>query len=439
MLDAVAVTFPYTHTSSFSMTLARANLGEVISPQEAPAAADVDAAIATALDNPMGKPPLEQAVQPGDRVLILSDDNTRPTPVHLVLPHVLERLQRAGVPDSRIQILIASGTHRLMTQEEIALKVGTAVAKRFNVTCHRCSDPASLVKVGTSPEGIEVWLNRAVVEADFVMGIGNVVPHPHVGWAGGAKILYPGVAGAKTVAAFHRVGTDDPINCLGRDNMPARRSLESLADTVGLDFIVDTVLTRDHGLHQIFCGEHRQAQQAAQRATFAVYGVPVSRRYDIVVANSYPAFLEFWQAGKGIFAADRIITPGGSIILVGPCPEGVGVTHPKQVEYLSMEISELLRDIANGRVDDPIAAAVCAKVAHVKQRAKVSIVSEGLPEADVRRMGFAHYDSLPLALAAAYAEYGQNTKVAVITHGGETVPYVTEEAGGENRATFRVR
>jgi nickel-dependent lactate racemase len=436
MSDTITVSFPYTHTTIGSVTLPRRNLGEVISPQEASAADDVDATIAAALDSPLGKPPLEQAVRPGDRVLILTDDNTRPTPVRLILPHILERLQRAGVSEARIQILIASGTHRAMAQEEIVAKVGAEVARRFPVTCHRCDDPSVLVKVGTSQEGIEVWLNRAVVDADFVIGIGNVVPHPHVGWAGGAKILYPGVAGAKTVAAFHRVGADDPINCLGRDNVPARRSLESLADTVGLDFIVDTVLTRDHRLHRVFCGDHRQAQRAAQRATFAVYGVPVSRRYDIVVANSYPAFLEFWQAGKGIFSADRIINEGGTIILVGPCPEGVGVTHPLQVDYLAMAPSELLRSIATGQVEDPIAAAVCAKVAHVKQRARVTIVSEGLSEADVRRMGFSHCKSLPDALEAALAEYGQDARVAVITHGGETVPYVTEEQGGESHATF---
>jgi nickel-dependent lactate racemase len=293
MPDTVTVTFPYSHTSIGSVTLPKANLGEVISPRDAAAVADVAEAVAAALDHPLGTPPLEQMVKSSDRVLVLSDDNTRPTPVRAILPHILERLKRAGVPDSRIQILIASGTHRLMTEAEIVAKVGAEAAERFAVTCHRCNDPAELVKMGASPEGIEVWLNRAVVESDFVLGIGNVVPH--LGWSGGAKLLYPGVAGAKTVAAFHRVGTEDPINCLGRDNMPARRSLESLADTVGLDFIVDTVLTRDHQLHQIFCGNHRQAQQAAQKATFAVYGVPVARRYDIVVASSYPAFLEFWH------------------------------------------------------------------------------------------------------------------------------------------------
>ena len=230
MLETVTVTFPYTNTTSFSLTLARKNLGAVISPQEASAAVDEDATIAAALDDPLGKPPLEEAVQPGDRVLILTDDNTRPTPVRLILPHILERLQRAGVSEARVQILIASGTHRPMTQEEIVAKVGAEVARRFPVTCHRCTDPAALVKVGTSPEGIEVWLNRAVVDADFVIGIGNVVPHPHVGWAGGAKILYRALP-APDRGCFHLVGLTTPRTAC-RDNMPARRSLESLADTV---------------------------------------------------------------------------------------------------------------------------------------------------------------------------------------------------------------
>ena len=136
-METVTVTFPYTHTTSFSLSLARRNLGAVISPQEASAAVDEDATIAAALDDPLGKPPLEEAVRPGDRVLILTDDNTRPTPVRPILPPILERLQRAGVSEARVQILIASGTHRPMTQEEIVTKVGVEVARRFPVTCHR--------------------------------------------------------------------------------------------------------------------------------------------------------------------------------------------------------------------------------------------------------------------------------------------------------------
>ena len=129
--------------------------------------------------------------------------------------------------------------------------------------------------------------------------------------------------------------------------------------------------------------------------------------------------------------------PGGTIILVGPCPEGIGVTHPRQVDYLAMEPADLLHAIATGQVDDPIAAAVCAKVALRQTTGQGYHCLRGLAGGRRRRMGFAHCDSLPRLWQPACASYGQDTKVAVITHGGETVPYVAEEQGGESRATVQ--
>ncbi len=423
-MSTVELTLPYSNATSLSFALEERLLGEVIRPREVKAAEDVDVTIRAALDNPIGSPRLEDAVKPGSRVLILSDDNTRPTPVARILPHILARLRQAGVPEGQVEILIASGTHRPMTTAEIQAKLGPEVAGRIPVSCHRCHERGDLFQAGTTPEGVEVWLNRKLLEADFILGIGNVVPHPQPGWSGGAKLLYPGVAGAETIAAFHMVGAEDPTNYLGREDAPARRSLESLAETAGLNFVVDTVLTADHRLYGVYCGNPRLAQVAAQRASKSVYGVPAKHPYRVVVSNSYPAFLEFWQAGKGIFSADLILEPGGTIILTTPCPEGVGVTHPRQVEYLGLELPDLLSRIAARKLEDPIAAAVCAKVKHVLQRARVAVVSEGLARGDLQTMGFIPFNSVEEALNTTLREQGQDTEVAVITHGGETVPHL---------------
>ncbi len=423
-MPKVELTLPYSDVASLTLALDESLLGEVIRPQRVRPVEDEDDAIRAALDAPIEASSLEDTLKPGSRVLILSDDNTRPTPVAKILPHLLERLERAGVEEEKVEILIASGTHRPMTDEEIRAKLGAEVVRRIPVSCHRCHERSDLYRAGTTPQGTEVWLNRKLLEADFILGIGNVVPHPTPGWSGGAKILYPGVAGTDTIAAFHLVGADDPTNYLGREDAPARRSLEALAETAGLSYIVDTVLTADHRLYGVYCGNPRQAQAAAQRASRAVYGVPVRHPYKVVVSNSYPAFLEFWQAGKGIFSAELILEPGGTIILMTPCPEGVGVTHPKQVEYLGLDLGELLRRIAAREVDDPIAAAVCAKVKQVMQRARVFVVSEGLARNDVRAMGFTPFETVDEALEAALKENGADTRVAVITHGGETVPHL---------------
>jgi nickel-dependent lactate racemase len=416
------ITFPYSNTADLSLNVDDRNLGEVVRPAPVAPAPDWGAAIDAALDAPLGTPPLEQMVRPGQRVLVLSDDNTRPTPVGHILPKVLDRLARSGVAASDVEVLIAAGTHRPMTDPEIEAKLGPEMVRKVRVSRHRCDDADALVRVTGPSAEHEIWLNRKMIEADFVLGIGNVVPHPHVGWSGGAKLVYPGVAGAATVASFHLVGVESPLNSLGRDDAPARVHLEDLAETVGLGFAINTVLTSDHRLYRVFSGNPRLVQRAGRESAREIYGVPVARRYDIVLSNAYPAVLEFWQAGKAIFSGDLMLNPGGTIILTAPCPEGIGVTHPDQVEYLALGQEELLNRIAKRQVKDAIAAGVCALLGHIKKRAKVLVVSPGLRQDDVRTMGFAAFDTVKDALEAALAVYGSQAEVAVITHGGETVP-----------------
>ena len=226
------------------------------------------------------------------------------------------------------------------------------------------------------------------------------------------------------MADFHRVGVESPINNLGSSNVPARMHLENLAEKAGLDFVINTVLAGDHQLYRIFGGHPRSVQTAARDAARDVYGVPVSRRYDVVVSNAYPAFLEFWQAAKGIFSGDLILNREGTVILIAPCPEGIGVTHPDQVEYLGLDHAELLNRISSKQVKDPIAAGVCAMVGHIKNRARVIVVSPGLSRQDVQSMGFEFSPGIDHALASVWVDYGSKTEVAVITHGSETVPYL---------------
>ena len=117
------MTVPYTHTTSLTFALEEGNTGEVVSPASVAADRDEAGGIARALDEPLGTPVLEEMVHPGQQVLILSDDNTRPTPTWKILPSVLERLRRAGVAEKDIEILIAAGTHRPMTDEEIVAEI----------------------------------------------------------------------------------------------------------------------------------------------------------------------------------------------------------------------------------------------------------------------------------------------------------------------------
>ena len=113
--------------------------------------------IQKALNNPLNSLRLEERVQPNDKVLIVCDDLTRPTPADLLLPLILDRLNKAGVPDSDIEILFALGTHRSMTMDEMQEKVGAKIIHRVACHNHNAYDESALDYFGESEEGIPVW------------------------------------------------------------------------------------------------------------------------------------------------------------------------------------------------------------------------------------------------------------------------------------------
>ena len=153
------------------------NLGEVLSPNVCPPLADLDAAIARALDEPIGLAPLNEWVKPGHKVLLISDDNTRLTPAHLILPPLLERLNRSGVKDNDITVLMALGTHRYMTEAEMEAKTGAAVYKKVRVINHLWRDKANLADLGHTSQGTPLEVNRLLLKSDVIIGLGAIVPH----------------------------------------------------------------------------------------------------------------------------------------------------------------------------------------------------------------------------------------------------------------------
>ena len=135
-MATTTITLPLTDQTSLAIGIDEFYLGEVIRPALVTPVADVPSAIAHALDEPLDSLPLVERVGPGQRVLILTDDNSRPTPTARILPLVLERLHRAGVHVQDIEILIAAGTHRQMTDAEIVTKLGAETVAQYRVARH---------------------------------------------------------------------------------------------------------------------------------------------------------------------------------------------------------------------------------------------------------------------------------------------------------------
>ena len=203
------VTLPYGQ-KSIEIRIPEGNLVGVYSPRDAAPVTDIKAEIRRALASPIGALPLREQVRGKKSVVLIADDNTRLTPTDHVIPILLDECNAAGVPDQAIQVIIALGTHRFMTDDEIREKFGDETLRRVPVINHPYRDPAALVDLGTTKNEGRILINRQVFEADFKMGIGSIVPHHIPGFAGGAKIIQPGVSGEETTAYTHLLSVRAP-------------------------------------------------------------------------------------------------------------------------------------------------------------------------------------------------------------------------------------
>ncbi|MFO7916775.1 MAG: nickel-dependent lactate racemase [Anaerolineae bacterium] len=421
MRQTTQIEIPYGE-GMLQCTAPAANIKGVHVPHEVAPVRDEGAGIQRALAHPIGTPPLQEMARGAERVVIVADDNTRLTPTHVIVPLLLNALNDAGVPDGAVDILIALGTHRQMTEEEIEQKFGRETTGRVSVVNHDCDDQDALVDLGTTPGGVSVQVNRRVLEADLVLGVGSIVPHHIPGFSGGAKIIQPGVCGARTTGQVHLLSVRRPTSLLGRVENEVRREMEAIAERAGLRAILNTILDREGRLVRAVYGAPRAAFRRGVEASRRVYGVHVPETTDIVIASSHPCDIEFWQAHKTLYPAQRCVREGGTIIVATPCPEGLSVTHPEIADCAGREMDAIDAAIPSGEIEDLTAGALALAWASVRRHADICLVSEGIDDEVAQKVGFHPYPSVQEALDAALARHGHAATISVLPYAPDTLP-----------------
>jgi nickel-dependent lactate racemase len=391
-------------------------------PADTPSVADVAQEIRRALQAPVDSPRLRELVGAGKRVVLIGDDLTRLTPCEQIVPLLLDELNAGGVPDKATVLVIALGTHRPMTEQEIRAKYGPGVVDRVQVVNHNCLDKRDLVFCGTTSRGTDIWVNRIVLEADVRIGVGNVVPHYPTGWSGGAKIVLPGVAGEHTTAQMHFLGASG--HRLGEVLTPCREEMEDFAASIGLDFVLNVVLNRTGELVRAVAGHFVAAQREGVEWAKGVYGASFSQMADITISSTNPVDFDFWQAKKGLFSGVLCTKRGGEIILVSPCYEGVSATHPETVELAQLDDDELWRLAREeGGGYDPLSICAALYRNDVRRHCRVTVASEGVTQETAHKMGFTHIEPTGLSgyldrrLAA-----NRSLKVGILRNSAETLP-----------------
>lgn len=375
---------------SLGIEVDEARLAFDLAPANAEPVADLEEAVCRALREPVGTAPLRNAFRPGQQVVILGDDQTRLTPTDRIVPALLDEINAAGIPDENIAVVIATGTHRALKNDELAEKYGPAVTDRVPVANHDCLDGDNLVHFGVTRRGTDIWVNRQVVEADVRIGVGNIVPHHPTGWSGGAKILLPGVAGRHTTGQMHLLGASEQQ--LGKVDTPCRAEMEDFARAVGLGFIINTVLNRDAEVCHVVAGHFVDAHRQGVRRAEGVLGAPFRQLADLVLASAYPIDFDLFQADKGLFSAALSARPGGEIMLLSPCYDGVSPTHPEAVGLAALSDERLWRLARGSGQDDPLSIAEALYFNTIRREFRATLVTEGIPRDVVEAMGFGYME-----------------------------------------------
>jgi lactate racemase len=295
----------------------------VNSMRDAPACSA--SALREAFHAPIEAKPLRALAADARTAVIAVDDITRPTPTATLLPFILSEL--GAIPPENIRILMALGAHRPMVRAELEQKLGASILDDFDVEQHHPYE--NLVDLGRSSRGTPIRLNRSFCNADLKIGLGGVMPHPYMGFGGGAKLVVPGLAGIDTLQANHQPAVTGISGGLGDPDVDARRDVEEIAQKAGLAFSCNIVINSRREIAGLFCGHAVSAHRAASNFAKAVYatGTP-GAPYDVVCLNSYPKDGELLQVGNA-FSCYRtsktpILKPGGTLVVTASCHLGRG-------------------------------------------------------------------------------------------------------------------
>ena len=306
--------------------------------------------ILEALNNPIGTASLEKLLHARKprTVAITISDITRPVPNKQIIPPVLSVLNRVGISDAQIVIIIGTGMHRPSTPEEREILLGSEILNRVEVIDHRADAPETLVQVSDEPP---VYVCRRFAEADFRIVTGFIEPHFMAGFSGGRKGVCPALVDLRTVQRFHGYWTLANLNAASGKlaTNPCHEIALKVAKVVGVDFLLNVGLTHKKEIAGIYCGDLEAAHLEGCRQVGQWTSAAVEQTYDLVITcgGGYPLDQSFYQTTKGMCGALPALNEKSTLLVLSHCGEGLGseVFSATLLKY-NNDWERFLRDIA---------------------------------------------------------------------------------------------
>ena len=389
---------------------------------------NVQQALEDALDRPIGSPALLELASGKKTAAISVCDITRPAPNSTTLPPMLERLHRAGIPREGVTLMIATGLHRPATAEEVQVILGAEIAANYRVVNHDAKVESDHRYLGTTQRGTPVSIDSRFLDADLHLTLGFIEQHLMLGFSGGRKLIAPGLAAQATIKTIHSPRfMREPLATEGSiEANPLHAELLEVARMARHDFMLDVTLTQDRQISGIFAGDAVQAhaagvaflrESALERLSHAVDAV-------ITSAAGYPLDLTLYQTIKGVTAVQHILKPGGKILILSECAEGIGSPEFAAKVKAYPGAVEFLEQIRNTPV--VVDQWQLEKLALVSRKHTVLFYAPHLDPADLGDLATSHFTDLEKALAELVRDLDDDAQVAVVPDGPYTYAMVDE-------------
>lgn len=373
------------------------------------------------LKNPINSPSLKNLVirKEAEKVLIVVNDITRPTPYEVILPSLLEELHHIGIKKENITFIIATGSHRGNSKGEIKEIFGEAISDCYKFINH--NDQKSQMKdFGLLKSGNRLLVNSIVSATDFIITTGVIVPHYFSGFSGGRKSIFPGICGRKTIETNHANMVHPNARAGNLKDNPVHEEMQEAAEKVGVDFNINVVSDENHQIIEIVAGELLSSWQHGVEVCKKTCLCPIKHKTEVVIASTggYPKDINVYQAQKALDNAYQAVKPGGTIILLAECSEGYGQTiFERWIEEANTPddiINRLKRKFVLG-------GHKAFGIARVAKEVEVILISS-LPENKVRKLFFIPMNDLSQAIDYVKNKYGEDFQAYILPSGNTVVP-----------------
>lgn len=393
----------------------------MLTPNNVPTKRLTDTEINNALDTPIGTPPLEEIIRPNERVVIVVPDITRSAGVHRVAPLLVERLNRHGLADEQISVLVGGGTHRAPTSSEMRSILGPDLPQRIAIFPHDANDASSHVEMGTTSRGTRVLLNRKLIETDRVIVLGAISYHYIAGFSGGPKGILPGCGAESSIKSTHLLSFDldtlekRPGIVSGRlDGNPVHEDMSEACAMLNPSFLVNTVIGSDGEIVAVYAGHWREAHRKGCDEYGDAHSAAAREKQPLIIvsAGGAPRDINLIQSHKAMEHASNLLEEGGTMIALAECIDGLG-----RNDFLQWFAPGGSRATAQMLVENyHIYGQTAWGLRRKAERFRLMLIS-ALDAGIVRRMSLEPQPSLEAALAEVSTERGY-----IIPSGLTTLP-----------------